>query len=220
MPKSQVWLTSKLQPASCQEGSMWHLDHPTLPDIARKERIPCLGRPKDHPVLLRSAEGGDGSTGYCASEVYYLCQSLTKCVLQSGARVPWLPCPHGGGRQPVQHGDGDMGGVRKDPMATTPSKRAPSLTPRAEEPTSATAPSLHPHLDQKGLYLLRTWPWCWEGGHCHLRFSPLGSGNPAILPLEDVYGDGAMPMGTLLDLTALESLQVTISHTPATGKVH
>ena len=29
-----------------------------------------------------------------------------------------------------------------------------------------------------------------------------------------------MPMGTMLDLTALESLQVTILHTPVTGEVH
>ena len=44
--------------------------------------------------------------------------------------------------------------------------------------------------------------------------------SPEIPPLEDAYEHGAMPMGTLLDLTALESLQVTISHTPVTGEVH
>ena len=50
--------------------------------------------------------------------------------------------------------------------------------------------------------------------------SPLGSDDPEIPPLEDTYGHGAMPMGTLLDLTALESLQVTITHIPVTGEVH
>ena len=30
--------------------------------------------------------------------------------------------------------------------------------------------TLYLHLNQKGLHLLRTWPWCWEGSHCH----PLG----------------------------------------------
>ena len=51
-------------------------------------------------------------------------------------------------------------------------------------------------------------------------FAPLGVDDPKILLLEDVYGPVAMPMGTLLDLTALESLQVTISHIPAAGEVH
>ena len=33
--------------------------------------------------------------------------------------------------------------------------------------------TLHPHLNQKGMYLLKTWPWCWGGGHCNpLVFSP------------------------------------------------
>ena len=35
-----------------------------------------------------------------------------------------------------------------------------------------------------------------------------------------MYGHVAMPMGTLLDLTALDSLQVTMSHIPATGEGH
>ena len=39
-------------------------------------------------------------------------------------------------------------------------------------------------------------------------------------PLEDVYGSCVMPMGSSLDFTAPESLQVTISHTSVTGEVH
>ena len=76
-------------------------------------------------------------------------------------------------------------GVRKDHVALTSLKRVPSLTPRAEVPTSPPTP------------------------------------NPsASEPLEDVYKHGAMPKGTVLDLTAFESMQVTISHTPVTGKVY
>ena len=90
MPKSKVWLISKLQPSACQppRGSTQHLDDPTLPGSIRKERIPCPSRPKDDPGLSGGAEGGDSSAGYCAPEVCYPCQSLSKYVLQSSARAP------------------------------------------------------------------------------------------------------------------------------------
>ena len=52
------------------------------------------------------------------------------------------------------------------------------------------------------------------------RFSPLGLDDTEILPLEDVYTSVAMPMVILLDLTALESLQVTISHIPVIGEIY
>ena len=38
-----------------------------------------------------------------------------------------------------------------------------------------------------------------------------------MLPMEDSYPPGAT---TLFDLLALESLEMTISHTPVTGKFH
>ena len=49
------------------------------------------------------------------------------------------------------------------------------------------------------------------------RFSPQDLDDLTMLPLEDAYLPGAM---TLLDVSALESLEMTISHTPAMGKVH
>ena len=52
------------------------------------------------------------------------------------------------------------------------------------------------------------------------KFVPLGIDDPKIPPLEGEYVPGTMPVGTLLDLTALESLQVTMSHIPVTGEVH
>ena len=112
-------------------------------------------------------------------------------------------------------------GARKDPMAPTSLERVPSPMPRVEEPTTAPAPNPLPASKPEGaafpeeLALVpRKWPLPPPG------FSPLGSDDPEIPPLEDAYGPGAMLMGTLLDLTALESLQVTISHIPVTGEVH
>ena len=64
-------------------------------------------------------------------------------------------------------------GVRKDPMATTPPKRVPSLIPRAEEPTSTTAPDPPPTSKLEGAVSPEDLAWCWESGHCHpLGFSP------------------------------------------------
>ena len=103
-------------------------------------------------------------------------------------------------------------GVRKNPMATTPSKRALSLIPRVEEPTSATALNPPPTSELEGavspedLALVpRRWP-----------LPP-----PGFLPWAQMtlqYCLRRICMG--MDLTALKSLQVTISHTPATGEVH
>ena len=93
--------------------------------------------------------------------------------------------------------------------------------PRAEEPTGTTVPNPPPvskpqraASSEDLALMLRRWPLQPP------RFSPLDSDDLAIPPLESMYRQGAMPMGTMLDLTALESLQVTISHTPATGEVH
>ena len=105
-------------------------------------------------------------------------------------------------------------GVRNDPLAPTSSKRAPSLTPRVEEPTSTTAPNPPPMSKLEGdvssedlaLVPRRQPP-------APYWFSPLDLDDLVIPSLEDMYRQGAMPMGTMLDLTTLESLQVTISHT-------
>ena len=106
-------------------------------------------------------------------------------------------------------------------MATIPSKKTPLLMPGVEEPTSATAPNPPPASKLEGAtspedlaMVLRRWLLPYP------RFSPLGLDDPEILPLEDAYSHEAMPMGTLLDITALESLQVTISHIPVTGEAH
>ena len=110
-------------------------------------------------------------------------------------------------------------GARKSPVAPS-LERALSQMPRVEKPTSAPAP--HPPLTSKlkgaappeelALVLRRQLP--------PPGFAPLGLDDPEVLPLEDVYMPRAMPMGTLLDLTALESLQVNISHIWVTGEIH
>ena len=111
-------------------------------------------------------------------------------------------------------------GARRSLVAPTSLKRALSPIPRVEEPTSAPVPSPPPASKLEGAASpeeLALVPKRWLPPH---RFVPLDEDEPEILPLEDVYGPVAMPMGTLLDLTALESLQVTISHILATGEVH
>ena len=87
MPKSKVWLASRLWPSTYQlpRRSTWQLDCPTLPGSARKERTPCPKRPKDNPGLLGGMERRDGSTGYCAPKVCHSCLSPSKCGLESGA---------------------------------------------------------------------------------------------------------------------------------------
>ena len=111
-------------------------------------------------------------------------------------------------------------GVRKDPMATTPSKG--SLHQQLEWRSLPVLLHLSLYLHQMGRGCV-SWgpgPGAKKVATTTLRFSPLGSDNPAIPPLEDMYRHGTKAMGTLLDLTALVSLQVTISHTPVTGEVH
>ena len=209
-----------LPPTSHPEGSAWHLDHPTLPGSARKKRIFCASR-------LRVTQNYQEVQ---REEMVALAIVLQMCAICAGAS-PNVFCRvvqefHDCLVPMVEEGNSFnmeneiWEGVRKDPMATTPSKRFPALMPKVEEPTGATAPNPPPASEQEGAVspedlalLLRWWP-------PPPRFSPLGSNDPATPPLEDVYGHGAMPMGTVLDLTALESLQVTISHTPVMGEVH
>ena len=111
-------------------------------------------------------------------------------------------------------------GVRKDPWLPCLWKGPLHQHPEWRNLPALLHLTIHLGLNSKGLCPLRNWPWCWEGGHHHPRFSPLGLDDTEMPPLEDVYRPRAMPMGTLLDPTALESLQMTISHIPVMGEVH
>ena len=96
-------------------------------------------------------------------------------------------------------------------MAPTSLEKVPSPMPRVEEPTSTPAPNPPPTTKLEGAASPEEPP---------PRFAPLGMDDPEIPLLEDAYRPVAMPMGTLLDLTTLESLQMTISHILVTGQVH
>ena len=76
---------------------------------------------------------------------------------------------------------------------------------------------LHPCMNQKVWHLMRTWPRSQGSGHSTPRISPQDLDNLAMVPLEDAHQPRGM---TLLDLSTLESLEITISHNPAMGKVH
>ena len=66
-------------------------------------------------------------------------------------------------------------GVRKDPIAPTSLKRAPSLTPRAEEPTSITAPNPSPVSKLEGAVSPEDpGPGAEKAATATPRFSPLG----------------------------------------------
>ena len=78
--------------------------------------------------------------------------------------------------------------------------------------------TLYLYLNQNGQHLLRTWSWCPLGGHHHpAGYSPQGAEDLTMPPLEDTYLPRAM---TSFDLSTLELLKMTISHTPVTGEVH
>ena len=121
-------------------------------------------------------------------------------------------------------------GVRKDPVIATALTGAPTLEKapsperippqmaRVEKLTIPTSldPPLVPQLEgavpPKGLVLVpRRQPLPPP------RFSPQGPEDLIMPPLEDAYLPGAT---TLFGLSTLESLEMTISHIPATGKVH
>ena len=112
MPKSSVWLAGKLWPSTFQppRRRYWHLDHPNLPCSTRKVRIPYPKRPMGNPGLSGGMERREGSTGCCVLEVCYPCQSLSKCILWSGAEALQMPSACGRGWQPLQYGDRDIGG--------------------------------------------------------------------------------------------------------------
>ena len=120
-------------------------------------------------------------------------------------------------------------GVRKDPMVATaltgaptlekaPSpKRVPPQMARAEELTCSTSPDppsvpkLEGAAPPQDLALVPS-----RQPPPPQVFSP-GPEDLGMPPLEDAYLPGAM---TLFDLSTLELLEMTISHTPAMGKVH
>ena len=112
-------------------------------------------------------------------------------------------------------------GARKGLMAPTSPKRVPSPKPRAEDPTSTPAPNPPPASELEGpvspeeLALVPK-----RQPLPSPRFAPLGADNSKIQPLEDLYEPVAMPIGSMLDPTALGSLQITVLHMPATGEVY
>ena len=112
-------------------------------------------------------------------------------------------------------------GARKDLMAPTSLKKAPSPISRVEEPTSTPAPNPLPAYEPEGpvspeeLALVpRRWPLP------PLVFPLLGRDDSEIPPLEDTDGPVARPIGSMLGLTALASLKMTVLHMPVMGEVH
>ena len=99
-----------------------------------------------------------------------------------------------------------------------PPKRVPSHIPRAEElicptsPNPSSIPEPEEVMPPQDLALVpRRWP------APPLLFSSNDPDDLVMLPLEDAHLSGAM---TLMDLCALESLEMTISYTTVMGKVH
>ena len=99
-------------------------------------------------------------------------------------------------------------GAGKDPAAPALAERGPSPTPKVAEAGSIPTPDVPPTSKPEGAV-------CPE----ELALVPRRQ-HPEMPPLEDVYGSLVMPMGSSLDFTAPESLQVTTSHTSGTGEVH
>ena len=208
-----------LLPAIHPQGGTWHLDHPN-PAWQCKEGE-NTSHVKDNSGLLEDIERRDDSTGYCAPEMCYPCQSLSKCV---SCRVMQELCKC----LPPMVEEGNLPDMETEILEGL--GRAPWLPIHQKGPccqhlkwrslSTLLHINLHPHLNQKGLHPLRSGPGAKKATATTPRFTPQGVDDPKILPLEDVYRPVAMPMGTLLDLTALETLQVTISHIPATGEVH
>ena len=119
-------------------------------------------------------------------------------------------------------------GIRKDPVAATTStrattpkrspslKRVPSQTPRVEEFTHSTSPD-PPSMPEPGAappqdlaLVSRRW------SPPPPQFFLQDLDDLTMQPLEDAYLPRTM---TLLDLPMLESLEITMSHTLAMGKV-
>ena len=137
------------QPATQKEVHGTWITPPCLAVLGRKEYLVPVG-PKGDPELSGGVEGGDGSPIIV----------LQKCAIHPRAS-PNVFCRvvqelHNYLVPMVEESDlfnmekEIWEGVRKDPVATTPSKRAPSPTPILEEPTSATAPSFPPASELQG----------------------------------------------------------------------
>ena len=124
--------------ASWPEGSTWHLD--CLAVLGRKEYL----APVD-PRMIQDYQEVQ------REETVVLAIVLWRCAIHAGAS-PSVFC------RVVQELHNclvpmmEVGnlfnmkmeiweGVRKDPVATTPSRGVPSLTPRVKEPTSVTVPN-------------------------------------------------------------------------------
>ena len=112
--------------------------------------------------------------------------------------------------------------ARKGLRAPSPLEKAPSPMPGVEETTCTPVPDPLPTSkpeeaespEELALVVLRRWP------SQPPRFAPLGMDNSEMLPLEDAYGTVASPIGSMLDLTTMASLQMTVLHMPATDEVH
>ena len=89
--------------------------------------------------------------------------------------------------------------------------------PSAEKLTCATSPDPPTLPKSEGAPSLEDLALVSKRQPPPLGFSTLGSDDLVMLPLEDAYMPGAM---ILLDLTTLESLEMTISNTLAMGEVH
>ena len=134
-------------PASHPKRSAWHLDCTTRPGSAGKKRVPWLNRPWDYWEVWRE-------------ETVALAIVFQRCAIHAGAS-PDVFC---GAVQELYDclipmvEEGDLfnmekemwEGVRKDPVAPTSLKRAPSLTPRVEEPTRTTEPNPPPTSKLEG----------------------------------------------------------------------
>ena len=112
-------------------------------------------------------------------------------------------------------------GAGKDPAAPALAERGPSPTPKVAETGSIPTPDVPPTSKPEGAVcpeelalVSRRQP------HPPPGFALFNMDDPEMPPLEDVYGSLVMPMGSSLDFTAPESLQVTTSHTSGTGEVH
>ena len=102
------------------------------------------------------------------------------------------------------------GGAGKDPAAPALAERGPSLNPKVEETESIPTPDVPPpSKPRRGCLSRRTGTGAKKATTLPPGFALCNMDDPEMPPLEDVYGSLVMPIGSSLDFTAPESLQVT-----------
>ena len=111
-------------------------------------------------------------------------------------------------------------GAGKDPVAPPLAERGPSPTPMWQKQAAFPCLMFHPHQARRGCVSRRTALVARRPKPHPPGFALFNMDYPEMPPLEDVYGSLVMPMGFSLDVTAAESLQVTISHTSVACEVH